>query len=68
LISDFATLTGVPVVLNKSFNENYPIVFTPQEAIEFFSKTKMDVLYLGGFAVSREKFSPSKAQRRKEDA
>jgi carbamoyltransferase len=68
LISDFATLTGVPVVLNTSFNENEPIVCTPQEAIECFRKTKMDVLYLGNFAVSREKFSPSKAQRRKEDA
>ena len=53
LISDFAGLTGVPVILNTSFNENEPIVCTPQEAIECFRKTKMDVLYLGNFAVKR---------------
>ncbi|HKP83419.1 MAG TPA: carbamoyltransferase C-terminal domain-containing protein [Pyrinomonadaceae bacterium] len=54
LIVDFAALTGVPVVLNTSFNENEPIVCTPQHAIECFKKTKMDVLYLGNFAVRRE--------------
>ena len=53
LISDFAKLTGVPVVLNTSFNENEPVVCTPQEAIECFKKTKMDVLYLGNYAVRR---------------
>jgi carbamoyltransferase len=53
LISDFAELTGVPVILNTSFNENEPIVCTPQEAIECFRKTKMDVLYLGNYAVRR---------------
>lgn len=53
LISDFAELTCVPVVLNTSFNENEPIVCTPQEAIECFRKTKMDVLYLGNYAVRR---------------
>ncbi len=53
LISDFAELTGVPVILNTSFNENEPIVCTPQEAIECFRKTKMDVLYLGNFALKR---------------
>src|SRR5215207_8934320 len=54
LISDFAELTGVPVILNTSFNENEPIVCTPQEAIECFRKTRMDVLYLGNYAVRRE--------------
>src|ERR1051325_2457130 len=54
LISDFAALTGVPVVLNTSFNENEPIVCTPQQAIDCFQKTKMDVLYLGNYAVRRE--------------
>jgi carbamoyltransferase len=53
LISDFNALTGVPVILNTSFNENEPIVCTPREAIECFRKTKMDVLYLGNFAVRR---------------
>jgi carbamoyltransferase len=54
LISDFAALTGVPVILNTSFNENEPIVCTPQEAIDCFRKTKMDVLYLGNFGVKRK--------------
>ena len=53
LISDFAELTGVPVILNTSFNENEPIVCSPREAIECFRKTKIDVLYLGNFAVRR---------------
>ena len=53
LISDFAELTGVPVILNTSFNENEPIVCTPHEAVECFKKTKMDVLYLGNFALRR---------------
>jgi carbamoyltransferase len=54
LISDFGALTGVPVVLNTSFNENEPIVCTPQQAIDCFQKTRMDVLYLGNYAVRRE--------------
>jgi carbamoyltransferase len=53
LIAEFHTLTGVPVVLNTSFNENEPIVCTPRHAIECFLKTRMDVLYLGNYAVRR---------------
>ena len=53
LISDFAELTGVPLVLNTSFNENEPIVCTPQQAIDCFLKTRMDALYLGNYAVRR---------------
>jgi carbamoyltransferase len=53
LISDFAELTGVPVVLNTSFNENEPVVCTPQQAIDCFLKTRMDALYLGNYAVRR---------------
>jgi carbamoyltransferase len=53
LISDFCELTGVPVVLNTSFNENEPIVCTPRHAIDCFLKTRMDVLYLGDHAVRR---------------
>ena len=51
LISDFNDLTGVPVILNTSFNENEPIVCTPRHAIDCFIKTRMDVLYLGNFAI-----------------
>jgi carbamoyltransferase len=53
LISDFNALTGVPIVLNTSFNENEPIVCTPQEAINCFLKTRMDVLYVGNYGVRR---------------
>ena len=53
LISDFDALTGVPVLLNTSFNENEPIVCTPRDAIGCFAKTRMDVLYLGNNAVRR---------------
>jgi len=53
LIADFHAITGVPVVLNTSFNENEPIVCTPREAIDCFLKTRMDVLYLGNHAVRR---------------
>ncbi len=54
LISEFERQTGVPIVLNTSFNENEPIVMTPEEAIETFLKTKMDVLVLGNYVVFRE--------------
>ena len=57
LISDFCELTGVPVVLNTSFNENEPIVCTPRHAIDCFLKTRMDVLYIGNHAVRREEIS-----------
>ena len=53
LISDFADLTGVPVLLNTSFNENEPIVCTPDHAIECFLKTRMDALYIGNHVVRR---------------
>ena len=47
LISDFKELTGVPVVLNTSFNENEPIVNTPQQALQCFLRTQMDLLVMG---------------------
>jgi carbamoyltransferase len=53
LIGEFARLTGVPVVLNTSFNENEPIVMTPEQAVETFAKTKMDLLVLGNLVVRR---------------
>ncbi|MFA0751478.1 MAG: hypothetical protein SLRJCFUN_001881 [Candidatus Fervidibacter sp.] len=53
LIDEFRKLTGVPVVLNTSFNENEPIVCTPDEAIDCFLRTHMDVLAIGSFLVER---------------
>tara|TARA_A100001037_G_scaffold266344_1_gene258404 strand:- start:4722 stop:6473 length:1752 start_codon:yes stop_codon:yes gene_type:complete len=49
LISEFKKITGVPIILNTSFNENEPIVCTPSEALECFLRTNMDVLVLGDF-------------------
>jgi len=53
LISDFEQLTGVPVVLNTSFNEDEPIVCTPEEALNCFQRTRMDVLFLGNYMLQR---------------
>lgn len=53
LITAFKTLTGVPMVLNTSFNENEPVVCTPKEALDCFLRTKMDVLVLGNWVVRR---------------
>ena len=49
LIQNFGKKTGIPVILNTSFNENEPIVCTPQEAVDCFQRTKMDVLAIGPF-------------------
>ena len=53
LIKAFEDITGVPVVLNTSFNENEPVVCTPEEAINCFKRTKMDVLAIGSFLVEK---------------
>jgi carbamoyltransferase len=49
LIQRFGEMTGVPVLLNTSFNENEPIVNTPAEALDCFLRTNMDVLVMGSF-------------------
>lgn len=54
LISIFGEMTGVPIVLNTSFNENEPVVCKPEEALNCFLRTKMDVLVLGDWVVKRE--------------
>lgn len=54
LISAFHRKTGIPVVLNTSFNENEPIVCTPEEAIDCFQRTRMDVLAIGPFLAVKE--------------
>ena len=53
LIKRFYEITGVPMVLNTSFNENEPIVCKPEEAIDCFLRTKMDILVLENFILSR---------------
>src|SRR5713101_6410245 len=49
LIRAFERRTGIPVILNTSFNENEPIVCTPGEAIDCFKRTRMDVLAIGSY-------------------
>lgn len=53
LIKAFEGITGVPMVLNTSFNENEPVVCTPAQAVACFSRTKMDVLVLGDLIIRR---------------
>ncbi|MEX2080051.1 MAG: carbamoyltransferase C-terminal domain-containing protein, partial [Dehalococcoidia bacterium] len=53
LIEAFAALSGVPMVLNTSFNENEPVVCRPEEALDCFLRTRMDVLAMGQWYVSR---------------
>ena len=55
LINTFREMTGVPMVLNTSFNENEPVVCRPEEALECFLRTKMDMLVLGNHFISRRK-------------
>ena len=54
LINEFNSITGIPVILNTSFNENEPIVEHPSQAIDCYLRTKMDTLVLGPFFCSKE--------------
>ena len=53
VIEEFAGLTGVPVILNTSFNLHEPIVETPEDAISCYLRTQMDVLVIGNFYSTR---------------
>jgi len=53
LINIFGLATGVPILLNTSFNENEPLVCRPREALECFMRTNMDMLVLGKYVVTR---------------
>lgn len=53
LIETFYKKTGVPILLNTSFNENEPIVNTPKEAYACFARTKMDMVVMGNIVVER---------------
>ena len=53
LIARFAELTGVPLVLDTSFNGNEPVVCRPEEALDCFLRTQMNVLAMGGWVVTR---------------
>ncbi|MBF0383059.1 MAG: carbamoyltransferase [Magnetococcales bacterium] len=53
LIKAFHAKTGVPLLMNTSFNENEPIVCRPQEALDCFLRTRMDLLVMGSFIIRR---------------
>jgi carbamoyltransferase len=65
LIDAFGQRTGTPVLLNTSFNENEPIVNTPEEAIDCFLRTRMDGLVIGNAVVSRDGQSAELLQGRR---
>ena len=54
LINEFYKKTNVPIILNTSFNENEPIVNNPDEAINCYERTNMDILVMGNWVIYRE--------------
>jgi carbamoyltransferase len=66
LLRAVGDLTGVPVVLNTSFNDNEPIVNRPEEALDCFRRTEMDVLVIGNFVLTKKSTSgaPGQSQER----
>jgi carbamoyltransferase len=54
LISEFRDITGIPIVLNTSFNDSEPIVCSPDDAIDTFLKTQIDYLAIGDFLVAKQ--------------
>jgi carbamoyltransferase len=63
LIKAFGELSGVPILLNTSFNENEPIVNTPEQAIDCFLRTRMDVLSIGPYLLLKSENEDRSANR-----
>ncbi|MBD0319247.1 MAG: carbamoyltransferase, partial [Gemmatimonadetes bacterium] len=57
LIRAFRSLTGVPMLLNTSFNENEPIVDTPEQALDCFLRTRMDVIVINDTMIRRDQMA-----------
>lgn len=57
LIEAFRKKTGVPILLNTSFNENEPIVNTPEEALDCYLRTNMDILVMENIVLRKEKYT-----------
>ena len=53
LIKKFYEITNVPIILNTSFNENEPIVMTPNEALDCLIRTNMDALFIENFEITK---------------
>lgn len=49
VVKAFGDLTGIPILINTSFNENEPIVCTPEEAVDCYLRTRMDVIVIGNY-------------------
>lgn len=64
LIREFERITGVPILLNTSFNENEPIVATPGQALECFLRTEMDALAIGPYLLLKSENEATKSGRR----
>jgi carbamoyltransferase len=58
LLRAVGDMTGVPVVLNTSFNDNEPIVCRPEEALDCFRRTQMDVLVIGNLILEKRTAAP----------
>lgn len=54
LISKFYDITGIPILLNTSFNENEPVVCSPKEALNCFLRTNMDVIVLNNYMIKKD--------------
>ena len=57
LLNEFGKMTGIPILLNTSFNENEPIVCTPKEALDCYLKTQTDVLVMGNYFLEKNENS-----------
>jgi carbamoyltransferase len=62
LLRAFGDQTGVPVLLNTSFNDNEPIVCRPEEALDCFRRTQMDVLVMGNFILEKKPTTASQEE------
>jgi carbamoyltransferase len=62
LLRAFGDQTGVPVLLNTSFNDNEPIVCRPEEALDCFRRTQMDILVIGNFILEKKLASASQGE------
>jgi carbamoyltransferase len=64
LISSFKKRTGVPLLLNTSFNDREPIVCTPEDAIRTFLRTRIDFLAIGDFLLRKQEIRPPEKLQR----
>lgn len=66
LLKAFEKVAGLPILINTSFNENEPIVNTPEQAIDCFLRTRMDVLVIGSFIARQDDNYPLAERHRAE--